>query len=289
MTPRPLPSACRGVSRSFRCRTAARESLVQSSQKAAAQPTRQQDQAIRRTWSAGRPHELVLPAGVVLDVFGVFAVDGAHLAQRAVLRHEGAGKEAGEYFQGTLSVGVGQRVVECGGVEARVRVVAAVGCGEKVSEGALACAARAAAAEKHHVLGEMGEALDLGRIIHLTAAYRHGNGSYKRAGVADNKRDNAVGQREAAVLPVIDEWLSDITAFHVREDSVIEMLAGGLKNREKVSEQREHGSREHRLKPSASTEAAPHVDCWPRCSRQRRGMQWMQRKNFPGCTFFTIN
>ncbi len=43
--------------------------------------------AIKRTRLPGRPHELVFPTGVVLNVFGVFAVDGAHLAQRTVLRH----------------------------------------------------------------------------------------------------------------------------------------------------------------------------------------------------------
>ena len=127
-------------------------------------------------------------------------------------------------------MGVGEGVVECGGVEAGVRVVAAVGSGQKVSEGALACAARPATAEKHHVLGEMSEALDLGGVMHLSTSYRHGDGSYKRAWVAHDERNDAVGQREAAVLPVINERLSDITAVHVGYDTKLPGL-GRYKSR----------------------------------------------------------
>ena len=74
----------------------------------------------------GKDGANALAPRVVLNVFGVFAVDGTHLAKGAVLRQQRTSEEAGEYLEGAFGVRVGKRVVESGGVEAGVCVVAAV-------------------------------------------------------------------------------------------------------------------------------------------------------------------
>ncbi len=130
------------------------------------------------------------------------------------MRQQRAGKKARKYFEGAFDVRMGEGVVKGGGVEACICIVAAIGSGQKVSEGALASTSWATAAEEEHVFSKVGKALNLRRVVHLATAYGHCDRCYERARVTNNDGNEAIGQCEAGVLPVVNERLSNF-AVHL--------------------------------------------------------------------------